>query len=101
MMLCSKTPLDQCLCDRCENFEQLIKAMHAVGLRNVPSNRYAAIDTVVRNDRCAQFGSEFSFPKHTCIEESCVNCVNHVLEERIRTSNETQFNHNRTLTWCK
>ena len=38
IILCGKTPLNQCLCDKCENTEQLIRALIAVGVKNVPSN---------------------------------------------------------------
>ena len=74
IMLCNKTPLDQCLCDKCENFEQLLKALIAVGMKNVPSNRYKAVDSVVCSDRYSQYGSKFTFPRRDCIEGTCSEC---------------------------
>ena len=46
ILLFRDTPLDQCLCDKCENVEQLLKTLQALGM-NVPPNRYATIDSVV------------------------------------------------------
>ena len=101
IMLCNKTPLDQCLCDECENFEQLLKALKAVGMKSVPSNRYAAVDCVVCEDRCQQVGTNFTFPKQECIEGNCQNCGTAVLEGILCKENIDMVTQNRLITWRK
>ena len=101
IMLCNKTPLDQCLCDKCENFEQLLKALKAVGLKSVPSNRYAAVDCVVCEDHCQQVGTNFTFPKQECIEGNCQNCGTAVLEGILCKENIDMVTQNRSITWHK
>ena len=44
ILLCGNTPLDQCLCDTCENTEQLLRVLQSLGMHGIPSNRYDAID---------------------------------------------------------
>ena len=62
ILLCNKTPLDQCLCDKCENFEQLLKTLQEIWVKEVPANRYVAVNRVVCDHRFTQFGSNFTFP---------------------------------------
>ena len=101
IMLCNQTPLDQCLCDRCENVELLLKAMHAIGIQNIPGNRYAAMEAVVCSERCSQFGTDFSFPEKSCIYGNCENCGEESLGNIIRSANEELFQSNRSITWRK
>ena len=101
IMLCSKTPLDQCLCDKCENFEQLLKVLMTIGMKNIPSNRYHAVDSVVCKHRISQFGSDYTFPRHDCITGTCPNCRERILEDQIHNANEASFAQNRQLTWHK
>ena len=101
IMLSSKTPLDQCLCDKCENFEQILKALLAIGMKCVPSNRYAAVDRVVCSNRCVQSGSEHSFPKLQCISGECQNCGEHELYDVIKCNNEQIFSDNKRISWRK
>ena len=51
IMLCGDTPLDQCLCDKCENYEQILKALLSIGMKSILANRYVAIEKVVCSDR--------------------------------------------------
>ena len=39
ILLCGQTPLDQCLCDRCENCEQLLKTLLSLSVKQIPVNR--------------------------------------------------------------
>ena len=87
ILLCGQTPLDQCLCDRCENCELLLKTLHAIGLKDVPSNRYTTVNTVVCDHRVSQIGSEFSFPRLKCIQGDCENCGEQVLQQLINDGN--------------
>ena len=100
-LLCGHTPLDQCLCDRCENCEQLLRSLHALGLKNIPSNRYAAINSVVCTSRILQRGSKFSFPHISCINGLCSECGESKLREIINENNTEILTQNRTITWRK
>ena len=101
IMLCSQTLLDQCLCDHCENSEQILKALHSVGISNIPPNRYAAIKSVVCNQHGVQFGSEFTFPQRNCIFGSCSDCGEAMLQHKIHSSNEQAWMENRSISWWK
>ena len=101
IMLCSNTPLDQCLCDKCENCEQILKALHAVGLRSIPSNRYAAVNSVLCECRHKQFGSEFTFAGKDCVLGNCQNCGKSSLEKQIRDANSDALVQNRNMSWRK
>ena len=101
IMLCGKIPLDQCLCDKCENCEQLLKALTAVGMKNVPSNRYAAVDAVVCADRVEESRTRFSYARKECLFGSCANCGELLLEENLRNSNLELFCENKNMTWRK
>ena len=100
-MLCHDIPLDQCLCDHCENCEQLLKSLHAIGMRNVPSNRYTAVDYVVCPGRQQQIGSKFSFPAMKCITGDCDQCGEHLLHEAISENNAQILHDNKHITWHK
>ena len=99
IMLCNQISLDQCLCNKCENFKQLLKSLHAAGIKNVPSKRYHAVDSVVCDERILQEGSEISFAKCDCIFGNCEHCGECGLHEKILQSNQDVFNQNRTITW--
>ena len=99
IMLCGQTLLDQCLSDKCENCEQLLKTLIALGLKHFPVNCYATVDLVVCLDRHVQAGSGWQFPKLQCILGECTSCGGATLEEKIRSANRELFNCNRTITW--
>ena len=89
IMLCGKTPLNQCLCDTCENTEQLLRALQAIGMQEIPSNRYQTIDKIVCSDRHRQHGTEFEYPKMDCLLGNCENCGEEELERVILNANES------------
>ena len=101
ILLCSRTPLDQCLCDRCENVEQLIKTLLALGVKEVPGNRYSAIDRVVCNERLPQIGSDYTFPKKECLTGACEECGEHKLETLVKNGNVQSFRENKMISWHK
>ena len=101
IMLCNKIPLDQCLCDKCENFEQILKTLHACGLKEVPANRYHAVDLVLCSQRVDQIGSDFAFAQWQCIYGECDMCGEDSLRQKIIQANEDVFNRNRSITWRK
>ena len=81
ILLCGKTPLDQCLCDKCENCEQILKALLFIGVKNLSSNRYAAVNAIVCQEREQQMGSDFAYLKLTCIQGKCNACGVSMLEK--------------------
>ena len=101
IMLCNKIPRDQCLCDKCENFEQILRSLHASGLKQIPSNRYHAVDSVVCAERIDQIRSEFAFAKQQCISGDCNIFGEDSLRKRIIEANEGIFNTNRSIMWRK
>ena len=101
ILLCGDTPLDQCLCDHCENCEQILKTLHAIGLQNVPSNRYSAIELTVCNERRQQMGCNLSFPKIECINGTCESCGVINLKELIHSSNQQALQENKCISWQK
>ena len=99
ILLCGATPLDQCLCDWCENCEQLLRTFQALGMKDIPSNRYAAIESVVCSEHLSQFGSQFSFAGIDCLTGSCKNCGETLLEKKVKDSNLAFFEQNKRITW--
>ena len=101
ILLCGSIPLDQCLCDRCENCEQVLKCFHSIGLTDIPKNRYCAVDSVVCSS-CVQLTfSKFPFPRKECISGTCTQCGEFLLGRWIRSSNDIFFAENKRLTWHK
>ena len=70
-------------------------------MKNIPSNRYAAIDMVVCPARIQQIGSEFSFPCLNCIDGICTVCGETVLENIIQENNQNILQENKHITWRK
>ena len=101
ILLCRDTPLDQCLCDKCKNIEQLLQTFHAIGLNSIPANRYDIVDQVVCPDRKEQTGVDFSFPLMKCITGACQDCGEEKLNEEIRNSNRESFAENKKISWRK
>ena len=101
ILLCADTPLDQCLCDRCENCELLLKAMHSIGMTDIPSNRYHAVDFVVCSEQHLQVGGDFMFPNLQCILGKCDHCGENQLEGKVCTSNADLIRDKKMLTWHK
>ena len=101
ILLCGDTPLDQCLCDKCENCEQLLRALQAIGMKGIPSNRYHAVDKVVCPERHVQTGTGFSFPMNRCLTGECEMCGEKLLENVIQNENPTFFYDNRQISWRK
>ena len=101
ILLCGSTPLDQCLCDTCENFEQLVKTLIALGMKQIPGNRYAAVEKVLCVERYTQAGSDYTYPGFDCIYGNCTRCGEMSLEELIRESNQQMITENKHITWRK
>ena len=51
ILLSGRTPLNQCLCDYCENCKLLRRALVAVGVRGIGSNKYNVVDSTLCDER--------------------------------------------------
>ena len=67
VMLCGQTPVNQCLCDYCENFELMIHALLSVGLKNVAANKNKCMESTFCELREGQFGTNYRFAAKDCI----------------------------------
>ena len=74
ILLCGSTPVNQCLCDYCENCSLMIKALTAAGVCGVPGNKYSAIDSIMCDVRNGQFGTCYTFANHKCIKQKYNDC---------------------------
>ena len=99
ILLCGDTPLDMCLSDRCENCEQLLRTLIAIGMKEIPGNRYAAVNAVLCPERNLQEGNGFGFPKMECIRGECAQCGESQLQERIESANRQILLENRLISW--
>ena len=99
--LCNQTPLAQCLCDKCENCEQLLKSLHAMGIQGVPANRYKAIAALVCPQTYEQFGCNSDFPAIDCILGTCKECGIKNLLDEIRKQNPAMYLDKRSISWRK
>ena len=66
--LSGSTPPNQCLCDICENCDLIRKSLLAAGLKNIPHNKYACVDSTLCQLREGKFGTNYSFPPLACIK---------------------------------
>ena len=99
VLLSGCTPLNICLCDSCENCDLLRRALLAVGIKGIPSNKYSVIESTLCDVRSGQFGITYEFRKHSCITRECNQCGQGKLLEIINGSNEELLCTNQTLTW--
>ena len=98
-VLVGHTPLDTCLCPKCQNCEVLLKRFQQLGLKNIPANEYKAVKAVECSERYCQYGSTSTFPKLDCILGKCDKCGLHLLEDLIKSGNEVLFAENKNITW--
>ena len=101
IMLAGSTPVDQCLCDNCENCDLIMRALVAVGLKGIPSNRYSCLEHSFCDIRQRQFGTSYSFAQKDCITQNCNNCGTFKLCTLIEdtASNSELLRLNQTFTW--
>ena len=99
ILLSGCTPLNQCLCDYCENCELLRRALVAVGVIGIPSNKYTSVESTLCDLRMGQFGTDYEFCMHKCISRQCEHCGKDKLGDVIRRMNENLLTTNRSLTW--
>ena len=99
VLLCGKTPVNQCLCDICENCNLIIRALLAVGLKGVPSNKYECLDSTFCEIHEGQFGTSYTFAAKKCITRTCQECGIDRIRNIIMTSNEQLLQVNKNITW--
>ena len=96
--LCEDTPSDVCLCDKCENVENILKTLIGLGLK-LPGNKFKLVDYIVCDDRNLQDGSLFECPKKNCIEGVCNQCGIKLLQEKVYISPGYQLQEKHCITW--
>ena len=101
ILLSGKTPLNQCLCDYCENCNLMLKCLHSAGVKGVPGNKYLAIDSTLCNIRQGQFGSTYKFAPHKCLTRNCDQCEKFKLKCLIEDLNGDLLWINNPITFHK
>ena len=101
ILLSGQTPVNQCLCDYCENCDLIIHALLAVGMKNIPSNKYKCLDSMFCAIHEGQFGTSYTFAPKTCIRHTCTECGMDKIRKIIETANEDLLRINKSITWHK
>ena len=96
-VLAGKTPLNQCLCDYCENCQLLLRALTAVGFKGIPANKYTAVNQTLCTARNPQFGTSYHFAHHSCITRQCDSCGSKQLKAIIDDLNEDILKSNKSM----
>ena len=99
ILLSGSTPLNQCLCDHCENCSLMIKGLVAAGVRGIPPNKYLVIDSTLCDLRTGQFGTSYSFATHECLTRNCEDCGKHKLKIHIDELNSDLLKLNKPITY--
>ena len=99
ILLSGCTPLNQCLCDCCENCKLLQRALVTVGVKGIPPNKYSCVDATLCDLLKGQYGTDYKFASHKCITRSCQDCGKIKLQEDITRLNEDVLKMNKSLTW--
>ena len=103
VILAGNTPLNQCLCDYCENCDLIIKALNGIRIMDLPGNKYVAVNSTLCIQRESQFGTHYEFAPHQCIMHSCEMCGEQKLKQLLESNstNRTVLAANRQMTWHK
>ena len=102
VLLAGTTPLNQCLCDYCENTELVIKPLTAAGVVGMPANKYVAVTESLCNVRQVQFGTHYRFAPHDCIMRSCEMCGKEKMKKILEDQNkELLTSHEKQNKWHK
>ena len=99
ILLSGQTPANQCLCDICENCDLIRKALIASGLKQIPVNKYACVDSTLCNLRLGKFGTKNSFPPIDCVNRECTDCGKLALKKLISENNCELLNTNKQISW--
>ena len=99
IFLVGRTPLDNCLCPKCRNCEQLLEKLRQIGVKLLPSDKYKVVASIQCPDRYEQMHCNYNFPRFECIVGQCANCGVELLEDLLKSGNEFLLKENRNLTW--
>ena len=97
--LAGSTPLNQCLCDYCENCDLICRALSGVGVQGIPGNKYSAVDSTLCGLRTGMFGTGYAFAHHSCVMRNCEDCGKNKLKVVIEELNKELLELNRPMTW--
>ena len=101
ILLSGSTPVSQCLCDHCKNCDLMTKALVAAGVKGIPGSNYSAIESTLCDVTSGQYGTEYKFSKHQCINRYCDECRNWKLKAILVEENKDLLTRNNTVTWHK
>ena len=93
--------MESSLCQGCENCEKIIKALLAIGMKCIPSNRYEGVNAIVCDTRIKQAGTASSFAKLDCINGNCTECGVENLVQKIMNENQKLIEDKESVTWTK
>ena len=99
VLLSGKIPLNQCLCDYCENCDLMLKGLLAAGIKGLPRNRYHAVDYTLCEMRQGQFGTDFQFCLRKCNTRECEECGTKKLRNLIEDVNGDLLKLNNRISW--
>ena len=71
ILLSRATPVNQCLCNECENFELIRRSLLATGIKGILANKYKCLESTYCDIQEGQFGTSYDFAMHKCITRNC------------------------------
>ena len=92
-------PLNQCLCDLCDNLELLRRALVAVGVKGIPPNKYDILDSTTCDVWHSQYDTSYKFSMYKCITRNCAHCGKNKLGDIVKSLNTEVIRMNKALTW--
>ena len=99
ILLSGQTPANQCLCDICENCELIRKSLLASGIKSIPPNKYACVDSTLCTLRQGKFATSNRFPPINCVNRDCKNCGKCKLKVIIEDNNRDLLKTNKRISW--
>ena len=101
ILLSGATPINQCLCDKCENCELLKRSLQSIGIKGIPSNKYHCLDATYCELREGQFDATYEFALKKCVRRTCDNCGQQALHTIIEDLNAVLLQENKRVTYHK
>ena len=97
--LARQIPLNQCLCEVCENITLLIDQLIQIGIKELPRNKYDAVAKTYCEGTTTQHGTQHSFANIKCIYRNCEHCGVNIIREKIEAANESLLLTNPTVKY--
>ena len=101
ILLSGKTPINQCLCDICENCDLMRKALTAAGIKKIPSNKYLCLDASFCVVHEGKFRTASLYPKADCINRECAECSVWRMKNLLEENNVELLTLNKRISWHK